>query len=79
MRSVGSTVSAAEEREKLLDALNAKPQPVSSVRLMRMHGRGPDISLSDLQKDKKWQSVSRKISVLERSPELGLGDDEIKS
>jgi len=44
-----------------------------------MHGRGPDLSLSDLQKDKKWQSVSRKISVLERSPELGLGDDEIKS
>jgi len=68
-----------EQTVKLLDALDAKPQPVSSARLMRMHGRGPDISLSDLHKDKKWQSISRKISDLERSPELGLGDDEIKS
>jgi len=71
--------NSQQQAVKLLDLLVQKPKPVSSARLMRMHGRGPDISLYDLHKDEKWQSVSRKISVLERSPELGLGDDEIKS
>ncbi|MCH7695983.1 MAG: beta-N-acetylhexosaminidase [Proteobacteria bacterium] len=64
---------------KLLADLDLTPQPVSQVRLMRMHGQASDRSFTDLRKDGQWQSVSKAITVLERSPELKLGDDEINS
>lgn len=63
----------------LLAELDLEPQPVSQARLMRMHGQSTDRSFADLCKDGKWQSVSKAVTVLDRSPELQLGDDEINS
>lgn len=64
---------------EVLDTLAIKPHPASLARLMRMHGRGPGISLTDLAKDENWRTVAALITSLDRAPELGLGDDEIKS
>ncbi len=64
---------------EVLDRLDTAPHPASSVRLMRMHGRGPGISLADLAGDENWRAVSALIAGLDKAPELGLGDDEIKS
>ena len=46
---------------------------------MRMHGRSHGVDFNKLKQDQKWQSVSKLISSLDQTPELGLGDDEIKS
>lgn len=64
---------------KVIDRIEFKAHPVSQARLMRMHGRGPGTDFSKLKQDQKWQTVSKLISSLDQAPELGLGDDEIKS
>lgn len=64
---------------KVVDRIEFKAHPVSQARLMRMHGRSPGIDFKELKQDQKWQSVSTLISSLDQTPELGLGDDEIKS
>ena len=61
----------------LLDELKLDPNPASLVRLMRMHGQDIDTTLEKLHKDEKWQSVSSQVIALEKSPELGLDDDQI--
>ena len=64
---------------EVLSKLEFTHHPVSQARLMRMHGRARDVDFYALQQDQEWQSVSKLISSLEQAPELGLGDDEIKS
>ncbi|MFQ5660436.1 MAG: beta-N-acetylhexosaminidase [Gammaproteobacteria bacterium] len=68
-----------ESAIEVLEGLDLQPNPASQARLMRMHGRGPEISLAGLHENKKWQSVATAIARLDASPELGLGDDGIKS
>ena len=68
-----------EAAVSVLDELNIQPHPASQARFMRMHGRGPNLTLSELQSSDKWQSTITMITGLDRSPELELGDDEIKS
>jgi beta-N-acetylhexosaminidase len=64
---------------KVIDALDYDLHPALQARLMRMHGRGPDNSLQTLQQDNRWQTVAKSISALNQTPELELGDDEIKT
>ena len=63
----------------VLDELDVQPHPASQARFMRMHGRGPNLPLSELQSSDKWRSTVAMITGLDRLPELELGDDEIKS
>jgi beta-N-acetylhexosaminidase len=65
-----------------VDAVNRityEPHPVAQARLMRMHGRSSGMDFYQLKQDQKWQSIAKLISSLDQTPELGLGDDEIKS
>ena len=64
---------------QVLDRLDVNLHPASQARFMRMHGRGPGLSLEKLQADEKWKSAVKKVTLLDHSPELELGDDEIKS
>ena len=59
--------------------ISYEPHPVAQARLMRMHGRSRGVDFDQLKQDQKWQSIARLISSLDQTPELGLGDDEIKS
>ena len=68
-----------QEAVKVLDELDIPPNPASQARFMRMHGRGPIMSLDELQSGDKWKSTTSMIAGLEVLPELELGDDEIKS
>lgn len=63
----------------ILDELETGPHPALQARVMRMHGRTCEQTLDELQSDEKWITVNRLIKSIERSPELALGDDEIKS
>lgn len=63
----------------VLDKLDIEPHPASQARFMRMHGRGQYRSLAELQSTDKWRSTVSVIAGLDRSPELELGDDEIKT
>ena len=58
----------------ILDEMKRDPDPVSQVRLMRMHGR-LEITREKMQKDNEWQKTVAEISSLETNPELELGDD----
>ena len=62
----------------LLDApvgdLGALVEPVSQVRLMRMHGRTRQ-DTADLRADERWRQVAATMSGLNAAHELGLGDD----
>jgi len=64
---------------KVLDELDMKPNPASQARFMRMHGRGPNLTLSDLRSSDRWKETVNSITALDRLPELELGDDQIKS
>ncbi len=62
---------------KVLETLQTQISPASQVRLIRMHGRRLKYGIEELQKQTDWQLVSRQLSALEMSPELGLADDGI--
>ncbi|NKB38838.1 MAG: beta-N-acetylhexosaminidase [Gammaproteobacteria bacterium] len=62
---------------KVLETLQAEISPASQVRLIRMHGRRLDSGIEELQKQTDWQLISRQLTSLEKSPELGLADDGI--
>lgn len=64
---------------KLLDNLDVEPDPVSQVRLMRMHGRENGTGLAGLKQDLAWRSISSALAAVEVAPELDLGDDEIET
>ena len=61
---------------KLLDVLNAEPDPIARVRLMRMHGRGRP-SPERLARNERWQNAQRMLASLAETPELDLRDDNV--
>lgn len=66
-----------EQAIEVVNNLQYKTNPASQLRLIRMHGRNMEKSLSELHKDEEWQTVADEIQALDKNPELGLGDDAI--
>lgn len=64
---------------KVLSTLKSAVNPASQVRLIRMHGRKQEMSLTELHNDRQWQLASTAILSLEQAPELGFGDDQIQT
>lgn len=64
---------------QVLKNLDYIPHPLLQARLMRMHGQGPGLALADLRREARWQSAAARLAALNRTPELGLGDDTILS
>lgn len=61
----------------LLDRLGTKPDPVSQVRLMRLHGVSAFANWRDMRNSEIWRKASDLVA--DRTPELGLGDDEVQT
>ena len=61
---------------QVLDHLGEYNEPVSQVRLIRMHGRNA-ITREQLAKDKHWQQRVSDLNTLNPDPELDLGDDQL--
>lgn len=77
LRAGCDMVLVCNNREAVLNILDNypfNPDPVSQVRLIRMHGK-QSYNLSDLQADREWQQVSSTVSEVDITPELDLGDD----
>lgn len=68
-----------EAAMNVVDGTRYEVHPVSQARLMRLHGRWTGADFKELKREQKWQMVAKLISSLDQTPELGLGDDEIKS
>ncbi|MGH7461513.1 MAG: beta-N-acetylhexosaminidase [Longimicrobiales bacterium] len=68
-----------KEAIKLVESLEREPSPASQVRLMRLHGTRSQFDLDELKRDKAWKSAAAALATLDRTPELGLGDDSIHS
>lgn len=60
----------------IVDNYPFTPDPVSQVRLIRMHGKQSH-NMADLQASREWQQISATISDVDMTPELDLGDDAI--
>ena len=60
--------------ESLLGGLSAQVEPVSLVRMMRMHGRS-SLTEEQLASDPRRAAVREQLAALEASPALELGDD----
>ena len=65
-----------KEAIKVLQELDHQPDPVANVRLIRMHGRGK-LSMNTLQAQDDWQQVVKKVTAMDITPELNLGDDTV--
>ena len=63
----------------VLDGLPREARPVSRVRMMRMYGNGAHASLAELKQDGAWRDASAAVAAMDRTPELDLDDDEIRS
>jgi beta-N-acetylhexosaminidase len=61
--------------ERLLANSRAKIEPLTQVRLMRMHGRGEQIGLAALARDQRWREASARVARAGQSGALDLGDD----
>ena len=61
---------------QVLDHLGEYNEPVSQVRLIRMHGRNA-ITREQLAKDKHWQQRVSDLNTLNPDRELDLGDDQL--
>lgn len=61
---------------QVLDHLGDYNEPVSQVRLIRMHGRN-NITREQLEHDKMWQQRVKKLNSLTPDRELDLGDDQL--
>ena len=68
-----------EAAVKLLADLDIEPDPVSQVRLMRMHGEEIKMNMAGLKNDPDWRTTAAAIAAIEKVPELDLGDDEIQT
>ncbi|MDX1519045.1 MAG: beta-N-acetylhexosaminidase, partial [Gammaproteobacteria bacterium] len=64
------------EVKKVLGDLDHQVDPTSSARLIRMHGRGKT-SMHELRASEDWQRVVEKITAMDMTPELNLGDDAV--
>lgn len=63
----------------LLEALKLDPDPASQVRLMRLHGEAATPDWSQLKNSHAWKSAALAVADSDKTPELGLGDDEVQS
>ena len=61
----------------LLDELAIKTDPASQVRMMRMHGREPELSYNELLNNERRLMIVDEITELDVAPELELGDDNV--
>ncbi len=61
--------------EQLLSSFSSQVEPITQVRLMRMHGKGGDRDMEDLIGDEKWVAASADISRVQHMRVLDLGDD----
>lgn len=59
---------------QVLDQLAVQANPLSQVRLMRMHARGT-LSLTEVSTHPRYAAVFRALQALEPAPSLALGDD----
>ncbi|MFT5132179.1 MAG: beta-N-acetylhexosaminidase [Gammaproteobacteria bacterium] len=64
---------------EVLDNLHIEINPASQLRLIRMHGRKQKLTLKELQNEPQWKEIAKEILSLEKAPELGLGDDEVRT
>jgi beta-N-acetylhexosaminidase len=60
----------------VLTELGDHHEPISQVRLMRMHGRRADLP-AQLSADARWQRTADALGAFMENRELGLGDDEL--
>lgn len=61
--------------ERLLANCRAEIEPLTQVRLMRMHGRGGHIGLAALARDQRWRDAREQVAQAGHSGALDLGDD----
>ncbi len=61
---------------QVIDGLGDYNEPVSQVRLIRMHGKG-ELERERLLHDKEWQQRANQLEKLNPDRELDLGDDEL--
>ena len=64
--------NARAQAEKVADALTAYINPVTHTRIARLHGR-PFATLTELQRDPRWQQAVAAVTGCEPEPELDLG------
>jgi beta-N-acetylhexosaminidase len=57
---------------ELLDRLDCEPQPASSLRLVRLHGRTPPPSRSELAATPEWSSARERLARVSAAPSLTL-------
>ena len=61
--------------ERLLSQFNSQVEPITQVRLMRMHGKGDPRLLTELAGDERWIAANADISRVNQTRVLDLGDD----
>lgn len=59
----------------VIDALGSSINPLTQVRLMRLHGRGTAPARDTLLANTHWQRCAARMADLSRARELELGDD----
>ena len=60
---------------RLLNSWTPGADPLSQVRLIRLHGKPPQIAQKNFLKDKQWLAAHQEIERLNKTPSLDLGDD----
>lgn len=61
--------------ERLMSSFRAQVEPVTQVRLMRMHGKGHPGLLQQLCEDDRWVAANASIARIKQTQALDLGDD----
>jgi len=61
----------SEAAQEVLESLEDFSSPASQMRLVRMHGRG-GISRQQLLQSERWQSIVKKIELLDDDPNMQL-------
>ncbi len=61
--------------ERLLSQFSSQVEPITQVRLMRMHGKGDPRLLTELAGDERWVAANADISRVNQTRVLDLGDD----
>jgi beta-N-acetylhexosaminidase len=61
---------------ELLDGLDPEPQPATSMRLVRLHGRAHPGSRAELEQTPEWSRTRERIQKMMAPPELTLDAGE---